>query len=194
MTAIRSARRSASSMKWVTRTTVTPRSRTSSISCHVSRRACGSRPVVSSSRIAIRGLPTRASAIESRWLLAARELAELRVGACRRARGRRCSSPCRLASDRTPRRGRAPPGRVISSGSSLSWSWTPRISRSSSRSRRGSRPRTLDRARVGRPEPADRLDGGGLAGAVRPEDGEDLARPRPRTTRRRRPSGRRSAW
>ena len=66
MTAIRSASRSASSMKWVTRTTVTPRSRTSSIRSQVSRRACGSSPVVSSSRIAIRGLPTSASAIDSR--------------------------------------------------------------------------------------------------------------------------------
>src|SRR4029077_2657573 len=33
----------------------------------------------------------------------------------------------------------------------------------------------VDGARVGRAEPADRFDGGGLAGAVRPEDGEDLA-------------------
>ena len=36
------------------------------MSCQVSRRACGSRPVVSSSRIAIFGLPTSASAIDSR--------------------------------------------------------------------------------------------------------------------------------
>jgi len=66
ISATRSQSRSASSMKWVTRTIVTPRSRTPSISSQVSRRACGSRPVVSSSSTATRGDPSRASAIESR--------------------------------------------------------------------------------------------------------------------------------
>ena len=66
MTATRSHSRSASSMKWVTRTTVTPRSLIPEISAQVSRRACGSRPVVSSSSTAMRGLPTSASAIDSR--------------------------------------------------------------------------------------------------------------------------------
>src|SRR5690606_27617867 len=67
ISAIRSQSRSASSMKWVTSTIVTPESRTGSISSQVSRRACGSSPVVSSSSTAMRGLPTRASATESRW-------------------------------------------------------------------------------------------------------------------------------
>ena len=43
-----------------------PMSRTDSISFQVSRRACGSRPVVSSSRIATCGRPISASAIDSR--------------------------------------------------------------------------------------------------------------------------------
>ena len=36
-------------------------------------------------------------------------------------------------------------------------------------------PQHRDRARVGRSQAGDGLDGGGLAGAVRAEDGEDLA-------------------
>ena len=39
----------------------------------------------------------------------------------------------------------------------------------------GIEPEDADRARVGRPETGDRLDGRGLAGAVRAEDAEDLA-------------------
>ena len=66
ITARRSQSRSASAMKWVTSSTVTPRSRMPSIRSQVSRRACGSRPVVSSSRIARRGLPISASAIDTR--------------------------------------------------------------------------------------------------------------------------------
>ncbi|CPU66661.1 Uncharacterised protein [Mycobacteroides abscessus] len=62
----RSHRRSASSMKCVTSRIVTPRSRTRSTSSHVARRAAGSSPVVSSSRIATRGFPTSASAIDRR--------------------------------------------------------------------------------------------------------------------------------
>ena len=52
ISATRSHSRSASSMKWVTRTIVTPRSRTPSMSSQASRRACGSSP--SSSRQAPR--------------------------------------------------------------------------------------------------------------------------------------------
>ena len=66
MSATRSQSRSASSMKWVTSTIVTPRSLMPSISSQVSRRACGSRPVVISSSTAILGRPIRASATESR--------------------------------------------------------------------------------------------------------------------------------
>ena len=77
ISATRSQSRSASSMKWVTSRIVTPRDRTSSISAQVSRRACGSRPVVSSSRTAIRGLPTRASAIDRRCFWPPDSLANL---------------------------------------------------------------------------------------------------------------------
>jgi hypothetical protein len=66
ITASRSQRRSASSMKWVTSRIVTPEARIDSIRSQVSRRACGSSPVVSSSRMAIVGLPMSASAIERR--------------------------------------------------------------------------------------------------------------------------------
>ena len=53
-------------MKWLTSTIVTPRSRMPSISSQVSRLACGSSPVVSSSSTATFGFPTSASAIDSR--------------------------------------------------------------------------------------------------------------------------------
>ena len=83
ITASRSHSRSASSMKWVTSTTVTPRSRTARIRSQVSRRACGSRPVVSSSRMATRGLPTRASAIDRRCFWPPESLPNAGLAACR---------------------------------------------------------------------------------------------------------------
>ena len=73
ISATRSHNRSASSMKCVTRTIVTPRSLTLSISPHVSRRACGSSPVVSSSRIATFGLPIKRQGDREPLLLPTRE-------------------------------------------------------------------------------------------------------------------------
>ena len=64
--ATRSQSRSASSMKCVTSMMVTPWFLMSLMSDHVSRRATGSSPVVSSSRIATRGRPMSARAIDSR--------------------------------------------------------------------------------------------------------------------------------
>ena len=56
----------ASSMSWVTSRVATPRSRTAFTRSQVSRRACGSSPVVSSSSTAIVGRPIKESAMESR--------------------------------------------------------------------------------------------------------------------------------
>ena len=67
ITATRSHSRSASSMSWVTSTTVAPRRAPARSSCHVSRRAAGSSPWVSSSRNTSRGRFTSASARNSRW-------------------------------------------------------------------------------------------------------------------------------
>ena len=64
MTAMRSPRMSASSMKWVVRTIIlSPRARSSS--SQTCRRACGSMPDVGSSKKIILGLPMRAIARES---------------------------------------------------------------------------------------------------------------------------------
>src|SRR5680860_553101 len=66
-TARRSHRRCASSMKWVTRMTVVPRSRTAATRSQATRRAAGSRPVVISSKTTRRGSEIRARATNSRW-------------------------------------------------------------------------------------------------------------------------------
>jgi len=66
MSATLSQSRSASSMKWMTSTIVTPLSRTLSIRPHVSRRGSGSSPVVSSSKTAASGWPVEASTMDSR--------------------------------------------------------------------------------------------------------------------------------
>jgi hypothetical protein len=64
--ATRSQSSSASSMKWVTSTTVAPSSLTRRTRSQVARRACGSSPVVSSSKNTTSGRLTRASAMNSR--------------------------------------------------------------------------------------------------------------------------------
>ena len=61
-----SARRSASSMKWVVSSTATPSRRSSPISSQVARRLCGSMPAVGSSRKTSSGRPTSAIASDSR--------------------------------------------------------------------------------------------------------------------------------
>ena len=145
------------------------------MSCQVSRRACGSRPVVSSSRIAIFGLPMSASAIESRCFWPPDSLPNVDCALVGEPEVVEQLLASRGVPRRTRRRGPSPPRRGCWSGSSLSWSWTPTTRRSSSRSRARVEPEHADRARVRRPQPADGLDRGGLAGAVRAEDGEDLA-------------------
>lgn len=64
--AIRSASCSASSRYCVVRRTVVPRAARSRTTCHTSMRACGSSPVVGSSRNTIGGLPMRLIAMSRR--------------------------------------------------------------------------------------------------------------------------------
>ena len=95
-TATRSASRSASSMRWVTSRTVTPRSRIDSMSCHVSRRACGSSPVD--------------ELVEDRDLRAARRARARSTGAASgrpRGCGRRCRAGRRARGRRSASRGSA---------------------------------------------------------------------------------------
>ena len=66
ITAMRSARRSASSRYWVVSRTVVPSATSSSMTCHRSDRLAGSRPVVGSSRNSTGGRWTRAAARSSR--------------------------------------------------------------------------------------------------------------------------------
>jgi hypothetical protein len=66
ITAIRSQSASASSMACVTSTTVTPLARSRRTSAQVSRRAAGSRPVLSSSSTTTSGRPSSASTMNSR--------------------------------------------------------------------------------------------------------------------------------
>ena len=174
ITAMRSARRSASSMKWVTRMTVTPLSRTSSMSCQVSRRACGSRPVVSSSRIAIFGLPMSASATESRCFwppeslpnLALRLIGEPEVG-------QQLLPVAGICVERGVEVDRLPDLDLVGQLALLELDADDATELVAVAAR--VEPEHADRARVGRPQPADGLDRGGLAGAVGAEDGEDLA-------------------
>ena len=90
ITATRSHSRSASSMKCVTSTIVTPVARISEIRPHTSRRAAGSSPVVSSSSTATFGLPMSASATDSRCFWPPDSLAK--------AVSRRSASPSRSIS------------------------------------------------------------------------------------------------
>ena len=163
----------ASSIEWVTSRTVTPSARRSRTICQTSRRARGSRPVVSSSRIATRGRPTRASAIESRCFCPPLSCAKCRPGQGR-GRAHRAARPPgaggRRASDHSSSASRT----VILGCSLLSWSCTPRTGVRASRSIRG-RCRGPGPSRSRDAEPRDGLDGGRLPGAVGAEDPEDLA-------------------
>ena len=145
------------------------------MSCQVSRRACGSRPVVSSSRIAIFGLPISASAIESRCFSPPDSFPN---------RDLRLSASPRSTSSCSPSRGRGvergvevdglPDADLVGELALLELDADDAVELVAVALR--VEPEHADRARVGRPQPADGLDGGGLAGAVGAEDGEDLAR------------------
>jgi hypothetical protein len=66
MTTMRCARRSASSMYWVVKSTVVPAATRSSMNVHRSFLVRGSRPVVGSSRNTTGGCPMRLAAMSSR--------------------------------------------------------------------------------------------------------------------------------
>ena len=175
-TATRSASRSASSMRWVTRRTVTPRSRIDSMSSP--RLAAGVR-IEAGRQLVEDGDPRPPDEREGdreALLLAARQVAirgVALVGETEVVEQRASGPPDRR---RTRRTGRAPRATVIRSGSSLSWSWTPTRRPQAVAVAAGDRsPRTRMRAGVRRPQTGDGLDGGRLAGAVRAEDAEDLA-------------------
>ncbi len=175
--ATRSARASTSARSWVVSRIVRPSPRSDPMSSRVSRRAAGSIPAVGSSRSSTSGSPTRASASERR---------------CRSPPDRRrtrvpATSPrptCSMSSS-----GRRPPvmeRRVqpqevsrrrprLEARAALQHQPDPRPQR------RAAAPRVLSqhprRARVRVAIALDDLDRRRLAGAVRPEQGDDLAGP-----------------
>ena len=107
-TATRSARRSASSMRWVTSRIVTPRSRIDSMTRQVSRRACGSRPGRQLVEDGDPRPPDEGQRDRQPLLLAAGQVPIGGVAAGRRDRGRRAAASGPPARRRTRRTGRAP--------------------------------------------------------------------------------------
>ena len=193
MTATRSARRSASSIRWVTRRTVTPRSRIDSMSCHVSRRACGSRPVDSSSRIAILRLAHEGEGDREALLLAAGQVPVVRVALL--GQPEVVDQRPRIGRIRVERREQLEglaDGHAVGQLALLELDADERPETIAIPS--GVEPEDADRAAVGRAQTGDRLDGRRLAGAVRVRGCRRSRPPRRRTRRRRRRRGRRSAW
>ena len=103
--AIRSASCSASSRYWVVSSTVVPCPASSSIACHTVTRACGSSPVVGSSRKITGGFPMRLIAMSRRRRIPPEYVATLRSAASAsanrssrssaiRRRVRQVSEPC----------------------------------------------------------------------------------------------------
>ncbi|KUN38462.1 hypothetical protein AQJ30_12895 [Streptomyces longwoodensis] len=153
ITATRSHSRWASSMKWVTSSTVTPPARTSSISCQVSRRARGSRPVVSSSRTTTRGSPIRASAMNRRCFCPPDSLAKRVVS--RSVRPRRSASGRQSSGRSWKEPYSSSASRTVSLGcSSLCWSCAPSTRATRSWSVTGSSPVTRTRPASGTRRPS----------------------------------------
>jgi hypothetical protein len=128
-------------MKWVTSTTVEPRSRIFLISSHATRRAAGSRPVVISSRKTTSGLLTSANATKRRWRCPpereakealALSLSPQSVINCFQSVEPALSEANRDRASQT----------WIRSGSADSWSWHPMRCRRVADSVRGLSPRT----------------------------------------------------
>ena len=178
-------------MSWVTSTTVAPPSRACSTSAHVSRRAAGSRPCVSSSRNTRRGRLTSASARNSRC-----RCPPLSVpNACRSIPSR----PHTEASARQSTTSPASPANSCSasptrsrSGSADVCSCAPISPRSSDRERGRVEPQHPHRPGVRGAQPLHHLDRRRLARTVAPGDPEDLALGDAEAPRREAPAGRRS--
>ena len=161
-------------MSWVTSTTVAPPSRACSTSAHVSRRAAGSSPWVSSSRNTSRGRLTSASARNSRW-----RCPPLSVPNAWRSIP---SRPHTEASERQSTTSPASPANSCSasptrsrSGSADVCSCAPISGRSSRPRARGVEPQHPHRPGVEGAQPLHHLDGRRLARTVAPGDPEDLA-------------------
>ena len=192
MTAMRSARRSASSRYWVVRKTVTPPPTSSPITSHIALRLRGSRPVVGSSRKSTAGArrgwrPGRAAGacrrstsrpagagvdeVEAREQLAGAGACLAREQAGSRPIMRRFSSP------------------VCSSSTAAYWPVRLIARRTRRRPATTSRPATRPVPPSGRDERGQDPDGRRLARAVGPEQREDAAA----ATRRSTPSSTRTS-
>ena len=179
----RSARRSASSKEWVVTTTRRTRPRAvSRTRSHTSRRACGSRPAVGSSRKATWGRPSEGGGERHPLSLAAGDPADGRA-----RRTPRCPSRATRSSSGG--------GRGVQGGEVAQQRTAARPLVAARRPGASPRPgpggrRRRARGRAagrgtdppsGRCSPSSALDRGGLAGAVRAEEGGDLpGRGRPR--------------
>ena len=146
ITATRSQSASASSISWVTSSTVVPSSFSWRIASQTVRRAAGSRPWVSSSRITSRGRLSRARTRNSRCR--SPPLSEENTDR------RRCVSP-NCSSSSPPSRARwvlnssSASATLSRSGSAEDWSWLPTSGRSCSACVTGSRPSTRSRPSSG---------------------------------------------
>ncbi len=172
MATTRSQSSSASSSSWVTSRTVVPASRSWETALHTSRRAAGSSPWVSSSRITSRGWFSRASTRKRRWrspplmraegvrpAVAEAEPLEQQVGVPGPASGEELDG---LADAQPVGQARA---------LELAADERPELLGVAQRLQ----PEHLDRAAVRPAQSLDALDGGGLAGAVGADQPDDLS-------------------
>jgi hypothetical protein len=141
ITATRSARACASSMKWVVSTTVRPASHNARIVAHERRRADGSKPVVGSSRNSTSGSPTSPTARSSRrrW---PPESADTRTRSRSSSPTSSSSSPARRGRGYQRACMRRTSPTVSMPGSDVSCSTTPMRARNARSARAGSNPRT----------------------------------------------------
>ena len=174
MSATRSHSRSASSMKCVTSTTVTPASRTCSTRSQVVRRACGSSPVVSSSRTTTRGIADHGQRDGQALLLAAGEVLVAGPGLAAQAQPLHQRDGVGGALVEGGEEGeRLADGELVGQAALLELHAEHLAQRVAVASRVEAEDGHL--AAVGAAQAGHALDGGGLARAVRAEDAEDLA-------------------
>ena len=156
---------------------VPPSARNRSSTSHSWRRDCGSRPgrrLVEKQQLGPAGQRARH---RQPLLLPARQLRHPRVALRRRARRCRAARRPSGRADRTIGTARSVSATVSLSASWVSCSWMPSRGRSAARVAVPPLPEHLDLAGVGGEQAFEDLDGGRLAGAVRPEQAEALAAP-----------------
>ena len=175
MIATRSQRRSASSMRWVVRNTVVPRARMPRTSSQIARRACGSRPVVSSSRNTSSGSFISESAMSSRCFCPPDRV----MNQASRFSPRPSCSSSAIAVDGRPVQ-RRPQADGLAHRDSLLQLGVLELHADPLLERVGLphriEPEHRDDAAIGRAQPLDAFHRGGLAGAVRADQPEDLGR------------------